>query len=1231
MSEIKKEAIVILFFVFWVVTSLNVLADEVGCCTNPGAGSLTCSADRLTLRDRECCPKPEANFPSYYSSEQNQESPANSNECATNFFFPNTACSAVQTCALGCCCSESGGTIKPEAQCQGSGLTFHRSQTNCNQICPVPQCNDGRDNDNNGCADFENGDLGCTSPADNDESGGTCSRQGVGCNNPSYTPRLSNFEISLAKGQKKFLLRWRDECSENAVSYDILRCKGSECTNFELVGTATTISFEDTSGDLLFDTAYTYQIKAHYTPQTAVPTITKTANLGNIECLEQTNTNKFCIQEYYYNRYKNYLITNFPEEFSQNFQDGVRNEFGGKLNKPFLCNEFNQLLPGGTACPSNKLCIVTNNQPSCISKISCNYNAANPFGLYYTLQDCETNRYCFYDRSHSTVNSCFSCEPSMSCYDYKTEEACSRDNCRVRNCRWKNLANQIGIGVCISTSEYNCKWCDKKGTDNLENIKAFNEIFDLCTREKSNLLSEGQFKCYFRDGNSKNCDEVTCNDYSSAQCSTAQITHDENNRIRNPSTDDCGIKVCQNINNQCVKNADGDNALDCEGAECEKDYIPPNTTISPVIRRGILDRLLIQIYDKTSINGFSTLRTSQDYKTYLCVEPCGSNGHPYDASTTSRAIIISNLNAFDSDNGNRLLTLNEGTNVIRYYSQDPAKNIGEVKKITVEVHGNLDGPKILSIEVSDGSKVLDKYYTRNQKPTINVQFVEPAIVTFARLINRRTGFILSLQGSTQLNTRATFSITQDLPNGEYTFELNAKNGANIFMDQLFSAIIVIDNASPTLIIIPSNDAVITTSLVKINLTFSKEVNLETVNINSEDIKNRFSTTDNKEFIAEISLSDGNKRLEASANDYAGNQVSGYVSFIVDANPTAINLISPRFGTSSRYTFDIVLETDNNAICRFAIDNNFEFDFMDAFTATGSTIHTISNFNRIANGDTNTHKLNVRCNNGRGQSSKSFDINVDTTPPHLRNVFAYPNPIIERPSTTELTIEADEPVICKHSTTSREFSGMDNKFEGFDSNNFKTINKQSVTVENEGSYSYFVACKNKAELNSESKEIQFKVDLSIPISIISHTPEFFNSTDIVLAIETTKRSQCKFSETDNTAQNGEIFGAPGYSHTKQLKLNPGRHTFFVICRDQSLQRFSDVASITFTIDVTPPIILSVNDSSTLEDKPEFTWNTDSLRVKWNSIDNESRVSYHNYSLIESGTSNAIINWTTSYAN
>ncbi|MEK6984485.1 MAG: hypothetical protein AABX33_07970 [Nanoarchaeota archaeon] len=1230
MSTIKKGVIVILLFIFGLVIAAITIADELGCCSNPGAGLLTCSADRLVLKDKECCPTPETDFSEYYVSDQNPENPSNSGNCANNFFFVNRACSGINACAIGCCCSELGGAIKPEAQCKGTGLIFHKDEADCNQICPIPQCDDNIDNDNNGCADFEGGDLGCSSPADRTELDGSCTSQGAGCINPNYTPELKDFEITAAKGQRKFLLIWKDECSENALSYEILRCKDGGCTNFALVGTTNTKSFEDASEDLLFDTTYTYQIKARYSPQTATPTITKTASLGNLECLDQPTANNFCINDFYYNKYKNYLLTNFPDKYSESFPDVVRREFGNNFNKAFSCNNFNRLAPVGASCPSDTLCIITNNRPACINKISCNYRSANPFGLYYTLQDCETNKYCFYDRSHSTINSCFSCEPSMSCYDYKTEEACTRDNCKVTNCRWKNLAGQIGIGVCVSTAEYNCKWCDKKGTESLENIKSFNEVFDLCTREKSNLLSWDTFKCYFRNGQSKNCEDVVCRDYSTDQCSNAKINHDENNKITNPSGDECGIMACQNIGGVCVKNADGDDNVDCESRECEIDYFGPNTTLLPIINKGVLHSLVIQIHDKTSINGLNGLKTSQDYVTFLCLEPCNSQGHPYEKSTSSKTIIISNLNAFDGDNGNKLLTLNDGTNVIRYYSQDPAKNLGEVKKIIVQAYSKTDGPRVLNIEITDGTKVLEKYFTSNQKPNINVRFVEPAIITFARLVNKETGYIETLQGNDMSNKNVSLTVERMLPNGEYTFELNAKNQDGIFMDQSFSATIVIDNIKPELTIAPSNGSVLNDSEIMIKLEFDKEVGLATATINSKDIKYLFSTNNNKLFTAVVNLTDGNKKLEISAKDFAKNEITGFVLFIVDANPTTISLASPRFGTASKYTFNIIIETDNNAECRHSLDDDFEFEFMEKFTNTGGVSHTIPNFNKIPDGDTKTHKLNVRCQNQQS-SFRSFDINVDTSPPNLKSAFAYPNPVVEKPSTTALTIEVDEPVVCKFSNTSNDFDTMDGKFSGFDNETFRVINKQEITVKNEGNYLYFVSCKNKAELKSGTKEIPFKVDLKAPISIISHTPEFFNSTDVTLAVETNKKSQCKYSENDALIEDGTIFGVSGYSHTKKLVLIPGKHTFFVKCKDQYLEKFSDVMPVSFTIDITPPRLLSVDDNSTLSNNPDYTSSADSLRVKWESLEEESKLSSHLYSLVESGNPNEIVNWTTSYAN
>ena len=111
---------------------------------------------------------------------------------------------------------------------------------------------------------------------------------------------MGNLEITPVKGEKKFSLKWNDECIQNAISYDIFRCKNFGCSNFELVGTASASSFDDSSGDLLFDTTYTYQVKARYNLQTSRPFINKTASLGNLECSGQYDSNYFCISESYY-------------------------------------------------------------------------------------------------------------------------------------------------------------------------------------------------------------------------------------------------------------------------------------------------------------------------------------------------------------------------------------------------------------------------------------------------------------------------------------------------------------------------------------------------------------------------------------------------------------------------------------------------------------------------------------------------------------------------------------------------------------------------------------------------------------------------------------------------------------------------------------------------------------------------------------------------------------------
>ena len=146
----KKEVIAALFLALSIaLPTIAFGADELGCCTNPGASILTCSNDRLVFKDKECCPQPASDFPNYYKSAQNIFLPTNYNDCVANFFYIQKACPLVDACSLGCCCSELGGELKPSARCKGTGLIFYQGQTNCDTLCPKPQCNDAIDNDNN--------------------------------------------------------------------------------------------------------------------------------------------------------------------------------------------------------------------------------------------------------------------------------------------------------------------------------------------------------------------------------------------------------------------------------------------------------------------------------------------------------------------------------------------------------------------------------------------------------------------------------------------------------------------------------------------------------------------------------------------------------------------------------------------------------------------------------------------------------------------------------------------------------------------------------------------------------------------------------------------------------------------------------------------------------------------------------------------------------------------------
>ncbi|PIN73038.1 hypothetical protein COV22_01600, partial [Candidatus Woesearchaeota archaeon CG10_big_fil_rev_8_21_14_0_10_47_5] len=246
------------------------------------------------------------------------------------------------------------------------------------------------------------------------------------------------------------------------------------------------------------------RIVAHYENDEGEYAATARGSLGNLECWKRYDERKFCIFESFYAQepIKSYLDEQGVEQGSVE----LHTRFAGNFNHGFHCNSMNQLV-FEKACGPGKICAVSGSQVQCLVESDC--STSRPFGLYSELTACESGNYCFYDKSKTTVNECYDCMPEMSCYDYKSEGACSGDNCRVGNCEWRATSEEIGVGVCVDLEKDNCRWCTEKGTAGMNNLDVFNLIFDACTEQKSNALSVEGYTCDV----DLSCVYATCMDY----------------------------------------------------------------------------------------------------------------------------------------------------------------------------------------------------------------------------------------------------------------------------------------------------------------------------------------------------------------------------------------------------------------------------------------------------------------------------------------------------------------------------------------------------------------------------------------------------------------------------------------------------------------------------------------------------------------------------------------------
>jgi len=1095
------------------------------------------------------------------------------------------------------------------------------------------------------------------------------------CNNALFAPAPVNVDVRAVKGKKQLRVSFDIPCP--AFSANISRCAGEFCEEYALVAQAAAPSprvvFYDTGADLEWNTDYSYEIVANYVKSGASEPGYADGNAGDVECWNRFGTQQFCIAQHTYDSFATYL-KNYgyrdmpPETFAAAFDTTVQSEFGDKFGKAWYCDTFNNLGATATACAGSAQCIVDENGPRCVTPSLCAQGGL--FGLFSSTDDCEgsvvlgTSKYCFFDRSHTSVDKCYTCNPRMTCADYRSRSACERDNCGAGSCAWRDTLPDIGIGMCIDTRFANCPWCASNGTPNLENNEAFNEVFDQCTERKAAALSQDEFPCTFNKNaqESNSCDSTACMDYTNASCAAPEggIILNPDNSLETFSTDVCGIRVCDTLGELgCTKNADGDGEEDCDplGPDrrvCELDHFPPETTLVPEsAAAGRMDWLRARMLDK--VNGTEDGEYRQDtqgYRLRVCVVAPGR------ACTAAGSFAETNLSSLNFNDLNlqagrtMLASMTAGPNTLRYYGIDNHSNPEIIKEMTILACDRCQGPKVLELSVTPGKEIAGIFYTIADLPVITASFNEQATLVSAVL--EKDGKILPLTATPATGASFDFRFVplRPLDDGTYTLTFNAKDSNGRLMDSPGALVLVVDTTPGTVTIVPEDGAVLEETTVTIAFSFTEPLTLiEAVVENENWITPYAAQKENIDLLplltadetgtlytATLTLTGGKKNIRVRAEDFAGNPTIGKSSFWIDSGPLQIRLREPSWGVSSTNTFDIIVDTTRTAECRYLYNTptappSNSFELMPSFAQTTGVTHTVPGFNKIPAGDLTPHKLHVYCKLDDLIVVQSFALRVDPSAPIIKSAFAQPKVIIERriPNrdifTTTLKVQTDDEGFCKYSTQNIPFVLMEGVFSGFDLYPKKSHDAE-LNVTEQKAYTYFVACKNTAETPSVTAQVDFSVDLSVAFGARSLTPPYSNSTEFSLQVETNKRAFCYVGDIPEAILTCMGACDYGYAHVHPVEAEEnGNRTWHVRC---STATGDEVVSlkIPVIVDTTPPVMEEVDDSSNLPNDPEYSYFTDQLQVAFFGRDDETAVNAFYYRIKSFFANDTVKNWTLS---
>lgn len=469
-------------------------------------------------------------------------------------------------------------------------------------------------------------------------------------------PAVRPLRARAIKGTKAVNLTWDNPCPipSKVVSYSVWREPNHYLGTFT-TGDTSFIDYDVKWSNEVSSTTYTYFIKANYLSGRSSLQTSASITMGHYACEGIFNDKEFCL---------NNILTKT-----------------GELTNGYRCDEDN-LLEEKQVCSSNYVCFGpdANGLTSCREKTNCK-EGGNPFGLYYTEQECASDdKYCYYDYSDTIIDDCKDCGSISDCYGYRSESACSKDNCLITGmhvaeidhpCEWYSTFGEFGKGICYDTDYYGTEYCGLCS----KNSTAFNNL--NCDQEICAKLGS----CYSNGLSCEPCrtGNITCGNYDNEySCVNSHLLGKREFNISGckitKSDDACSLGACKwgdptlTGKKICYKDANDDNVADCAKGETRCNDFEPFDTIPQVD------------IPKINSNGYGitfylTGGGSGDLKAfYFCIDQdnscCPAKSLRVNPST--REVVINPINESN-------ITAQVETYFIRYYSIDSNNNFEEVK------------------------------------------------------------------------------------------------------------------------------------------------------------------------------------------------------------------------------------------------------------------------------------------------------------------------------------------------------------------------------------------------------------------------------------------------------------------------------------------------------------------------------------------------------------------------